>query len=117
VFIYSIYAVNEHKKGQFEPARVRKLNEKQFRLQSCLQSLVDDFCKSPIHIIPIDILEYVLVDDNHHHHHSRPPRSIVGKIAMLCCLREMGRKMAKRDLRSAFIDHSRIIKSLLLPLT
>jgi hypothetical protein len=33
VFIYSIYGVNEDKKGQFEPARcrVRKLNEKQFR--------------------------------------------------------------------------------------
>jgi hypothetical protein len=32
VFIYSIYGVNEHKKGQFEPARVRKLNEKQFTI-------------------------------------------------------------------------------------
>jgi hypothetical protein len=31
VFIYSIYGVNEHKKGQLEPARVRKLIEKQFR--------------------------------------------------------------------------------------
>jgi hypothetical protein len=30
VFIYCIYGVNKHKKGQFEPARVRKLNEKQF---------------------------------------------------------------------------------------
>jgi hypothetical protein len=26
----SVYGVNEPKKGQFEPARVRKLNEKQF---------------------------------------------------------------------------------------
>jgi hypothetical protein len=30
----SIKGVNEYKKGQFEPARVRKLNEKQFNTYS-----------------------------------------------------------------------------------
>jgi hypothetical protein len=30
VFIYSINGVNEHKKGQFEPAEVGKLPEKLF---------------------------------------------------------------------------------------
>jgi hypothetical protein len=28
--VIGVNGVNEHKKGQFEPARVRKLNEKQF---------------------------------------------------------------------------------------